>query len=140
LAEALEGGCLCRAVRYRARGEPVTVVYCHCTSCRRASAAPVVAWATFPLDRFEITAGSPAVYASSPGVERAFCSGCGTPLTYRAEYLPGLVDVTVASFDDPAALPPQRHIWDGERVRWLELADALPRHPDAPLPPSAGGD
>lgn len=43
----------------------------------------------FPLDRFELTAGKPAVYASSPGVERAFCAGCGTPLTYKADDMPG---------------------------------------------------
>ena len=140
MADLLEGGCLCRAVRYRASGEPVTVVYCHCTSCRRASAAPVVAWAMFPLDRFELAAGKPAVYASSEGVERSFCPTCGTPLTYRADYMPGLVDVTVASFDDPAALPPQMHIWEAERIHWLDIADRLPRHPDAPLPPGAGGD
>ena len=72
MADVLRGGCLCRALRYRASGAPVTVAYCHCTSCRRASAAPVVAWAMWPLDRFELTAGAPSVYGSSPGVERAF--------------------------------------------------------------------
>src|SRR4029453_7849055 len=85
----------------------------------------------FPLDRFELTAGKPAVYASSPDVERAVCAGCGTTLTYKADDIPGLVDVTVASFDNPHALPPQLHIWDSERLRWFELADRLPRHPDA---------
>jgi hypothetical protein len=135
---ALEGGCLCRAVRYHASGEPIAVVYCHCTWCRRATAAPVVAWAMFASERYELTAGEPAVHASSPGVERAFCARCGTQLSYRADYMPGLVDVTVGSLDDPHALPPQFHIWDSERLRWLELADGLPRHPDAPLPPGVG--
>jgi hypothetical protein len=137
LAAAREGGCLCGAVRYRASGDPITVVYCHCTSCRRASGAPVVAWAMWPLDQFEWTRGKPAANASSQGVERCFCGRCGTPISYTAEYMPGLVDVTVASLDDPGALEPQLHIWDSERVRWLELADRLPRHPDAPPPPGA---
>jgi hypothetical protein len=43
-------------------------------------------------------------------------------------------------FGNPHALPPQLHMWDSERLRWFELADRLPRHPDAALPPSAGGD
>jgi hypothetical protein len=138
VADALEGGCLCGGIRYRVTGEPITVVYCHCSSCRRASGAPVVAWSMWPLERFAITRGRPTANASSPGVERTFCGGCGTPIGYTAHYMPGFVDVTVASLDTPDALPPHLHIWDSERVRWLELADRLPRHPDAPLPPGTG--
>jgi hypothetical protein len=137
VATALEGGCLCGGIRYRTSGDPIAIVYCHCNSCRRASGAPVVAWAMWALDCFEFAAGKPGVYVSSPGVERRFCASCGTPLTYVADYMPDLVDVTVASFDNPRALAPQMHIWDSERVPWLALADRLPRHPDAPLPPGA---
>jgi hypothetical protein len=132
-----EGGCLCGAVRYALRGEPIAVVYCHCSMCRRACGAPVVAWAMFALDAYEVTAGSPAVHASSPGAQRTFCGRCGTQVGFEAEYMPGLVDVTVASLDDPAALPPTQHIWDASRVPWLALADTLPRHAEFPPQPRA---
>lgn len=94
-----------------------------------------VAWALFPQSALEFVEGTPAVYVSSRGVERGFCDGCGTPLTYTAEFLPDLVDLTVASFDDPEALAPQMHIWDSRRLPWLPVADGLPRH--AELPPQS---
>jgi hypothetical protein len=131
----LEGGCLCGAVRYRVTGDSIAVVYCHCSMCRRASGAAVVNWAMFPQEQLAIVQGTPAIYASSPGVERSFCGSCGTQLTFRADFMPGLVDLTVGSLDDPTALPPQMHIWEKSRVPWLQLADALPRHDG--IPPQA---
>jgi hypothetical protein len=132
MPESLEGGCLCGAVRYAVHGEPIAVALCHCGMCRRAAGAPVVAWALFPLESLEYTAGKPATYASSPGVGRSFCASCGTSLGFTADYIPGLVDVTVASLDDPAALPPQIHIWEGKRLPWLHLSDDLPRYAEDP--------
>jgi len=129
------GGCLCGATRWIARDEPVTVALCHCSMCRRAAGAPAVAWAMWPLDRFEWTRGKPAIYASSEGVERGFCGSCGTPLSFGADFLPGLIDVTVGSLDAPESLPPRMHIWESSRLAWLALADELPRHRE--LPPQA---
>ncbi|MGH7822086.1 MAG: GFA family protein, partial [Candidatus Binatia bacterium] len=134
-SDSFRGGCLCGATRYEARGKPVVVAFCHCSMCRRSAGAPVTAWAMFDAKSFSWEKGEPQVYASSPGVERRFCRGCGTPLTYTAEFLPGLVDVTVGSLDDPEALPPQMHIWDSRRIGWVRLADELPRHPELPAQP-----
>jgi len=41
--EKLTGGCLCGAVRYETTMKPFKVSYCHCESCRKATAAPVLA-------------------------------------------------------------------------------------------------
>jgi hypothetical protein len=135
MVEQRQGGCLCGAVRYEVVGEPVVVALCHCSMCRRSTAAPAVAWAMFEQGALRFVAGRPNAYASSPGVERSFCGRCGTPLTFRADFLPGLVDVTVGSMDAPATLPPQMHIWAAKQLPWLVLADALPRHDG--LPPQA---
>ena len=132
MSSSRSGRCLCGAITYEASGDPIAVAFCHCSMCRRAAGAPVVAWAMFPLEAFALKSGAPAVNASSPGVERCFCGRCGTQLTWAAEFLPGLVDVTVASFDDPASLPPSMHIWDTARLPWLATADSLPRHPEIP--------
>lgn len=125
----VEGGCLCGAVRYRASGESSRPTLCHCNSCRRAAGAPLVAWTTFPPDRFEFTKGTPARYRSSPPVVRTFCARCGTSLTYQHTSFPDEIDVTIASLDDPAVFPPADHTWTSERIAWLELADGLPRFP-----------
>ena len=52
-----EGGCQCGAIRYRAVGEPVLAALCHCSSCRRASAAPTTAWAMYPQAQVTLYAG-----------------------------------------------------------------------------------
>jgi hypothetical protein len=127
-----EGGCGCGAVRYAVHGDPVLVALCHCSSCRRSAGAPVMAWAIFPQEQFELLRGERALRASSPGVSRGFCARCGTQLSWEGDVLPGMIDVTLGSLDDPASLAPQMHNWDSTRLPWLATADSLPRHAEFP--------
>jgi hypothetical protein len=124
-----EGGCLCGAVRYRASGEAFHSTLCHCSSCRRAAGAPMVAWITVRDEEFVLTRGTPIRYRSSPAVVRTFCGACGTPLTYQHTSFPDEVDVTLASLDDPSASPPADHTWTSQKLPWLALGDDLPRFP-----------
>ena len=130
--EWIEGGCQCGAVRYRIEGAPVMAALCHCSMCRRASAAPAVAWAMYPQEQVMFLKEPPAVYASSPGSQRGFCGRCGTQISFTADYIPGLIDITVGSLDDPARVPPTFHYWESRRLPWLHLADGLPRYPEFP--------
>ena len=125
-----QGGCLCGAVRYRVTGAPRWVAHCHCKSCRKASGSAVVTWAGYTRETFEVAAGRPVRFTSSPGVVRSFCPRCGSPLTYEAERFAGEVHVTVGSLDEPAGFAPTAHVWTSERVAWLHIADDLPRHPE----------
>ena len=121
------GGCLCGAVRYRVTGAPQATSLCHCNSCRRSTGGPSLAWAIFAEQDVEITKGTLAIHASSPGVERGFCARCGTSLTYRRDNRPGLFDVTTASLDDPEAfLDRVGDYWRGEglEVRVDETEEA----------------
>ena len=128
-----EGGCLCGAVRYRVSGEPLYSTICHCASCRKAAAAPTVAWLTFERDHFAILSGTPRSFASSPGVQRTFCTSCGTPLTYASERRPTHIDITTASLDDPTRFPPTYEVWLEDRLAWQPI-DASRKHFDG------GGD
>lgn len=124
-----EGGCLCGAVRYRVQGRPRAVTLCHCATCRRAAAAPTVAWAIFAVADFAFVAGTPRLFHSSPHVERSFCGDCGTPLAYRSTRRPQVVDVTAASLDKPDAFAPDREIWTAEKIGWETLDPGLPHYP-----------
>ena len=130
--ETLQGGCQCGAVRYQIAGAPVVVAICHCTMCRRANAAPAVAWAMFQQAQVAFTQQTPASYASSPEAKRGFCSSCGTQISFTATYIPGLIDITVGSLDRPEALTPALHYWDSRRLPWVRFADDLPRHAEFP--------
>ncbi|MEE4454482.1 GFA family protein [Novosphingobium resinovorum] len=123
----LAGGCQCGAVRYQVSGEPAHVAFCHCVDCRRSSGAPLMAWAAYPAAGFALTLGAPARYSSNGDAVRHFCPTCGTGLYYVNEAaLPGLVDIQVASLDEPAELPPQAHIQVAERVDWMADIASLP--------------
>lgn len=134
MREALIGGCLCGEIRYRITAAPVEALYCHCGMCRRAHGAPVVAWLTVPLEAFTVTAGAPVAYRSSAKAWRHFCGRCGTPLTWREAENPRLVDVSIASLDNPEAVEPNVHVWTDSRIAWFETADRLPRYPRSERP------
>ena len=122
------GGCFCGAVRYTVTGTPFNSTLCHCSMCRRATGAPAVAWFSVRKSEFRFVSGRPATFASSPGITRRFCGDCGTQLTFEDERWPDELDITTASLNDPEAVPPGDHTFMQSHVRWLELADALPRY------------
>ena len=121
-----EGGCVCGAIRYRVVGEPANTMICHCQTCRRVAAAPVVAWLTFPTERFELLKGHPASFHSSEPVRRTFCPACGTPLTYQHSDSAASIDVTTCSLDDPDLFPPTHHSWVSHDIAWVRFGDGLP--------------
>jgi len=117
-----QGGCLCSAIRFRISGEPTDSSICHCATCRRASAAPSVAWLTFDRSQVEFLSGTPREYRSSQGVVRQFCGSCGSQLTYGTAGRPDSIDITTASLDNPVLFPPTSEVWLEHRVSW-EVAD-----------------
>lgn len=127
MAGVHEGGCLCGAVRWRAEGDAVVSSYCHCEMCRRASGAIVVAWATFESARVSFPRGEPVWRRSSDFAKRAFCAQCGSALAWRRDG-EDLIDLTIGSCDRPETLPAAEHIWTGDAIPWLRIADDLPRH------------
>jgi len=101
-------------------------VVCHCRTCRKASAAPLVPWVTFPSDRFRFVRGSPAEFRSSASVIRTFCSSCGTPLTHQRIDLQSQIDVTACSLKDPERFPASHHSWTGHDAAEIGTADGSP--------------
>ncbi len=126
------GGCMCGAVRYEVSGEPFWVGYCHCESCRRHTGAPVVTFVGFKKDQVTFTKGDRQIYNSSPGVGRAFCGQCGTPLTWEGKSnLPerGVIfEFYISTLDDPNAFIPTNHVWYPKKIAWFDVADDLPRY------------
>ena len=131
-----DGGCHCGAVRYRVSGAPHHMALCHCSDCRKASGAPMVAWAAFAESDFAVTRGEAKTRNSSGQSMRSFCPDCGTGLWFRnQEVLPGIVDIQSATLDDPDALPPQVQIQVADRIGWMASAHCLPEFERFPAMP-----
>ncbi|MBI3197922.1 MAG: GFA family protein [Rhodospirillales bacterium] len=126
----LQGGCFCGAIRYEADDTPIQATACHCSICRRTSAAPVVAWFTVKPKAFRIVSGQPKSFRSSDHATRAFCPSCGTPLTFQSARYPDEIDVTTCSLDDPEQVPPRSHTWRASGVSWIKSADGLAAYPE----------
>lgn len=120
-----QGGCLCSSIRFRISGTPIISTICHCATCRRASAAPTVAWLTVERSRFQILSGSPHVYRSSQGVVRRFCRSCGSQLTYESTTHPDTIDITTLSLDNPNAFAPTLEVWLEHRISWQPASQTL---------------
>ncbi|MCR4266875.1 GFA family protein [Nitratireductor sp. ZSWI3] len=124
----LTGGCQCGAVRFRATrlGRPSI---CHCRMCQKQFGSFFGAFVTAYVDDLRWTRGVPDYFRSSDKVERGFCRGCGTPLTYRH---PDGIELAIGAFDRPEDLEPQVQVNHALRLPWIDrLFDKPPFESEA---------
>jgi hypothetical protein len=125
----IEGGCFCGFIRYQVGAAPFSETNCHCSMCRRVSAAPFVPWFTVPRQSYRVVSGEPTVFRSSEHATRSFCPRCGTPLTFQSSRYPDEVDVTICSLADPERVPPRANTHVSSKLSWVKLDEDLPAFP-----------
>lgn len=130
MERGLTGGCACGSVRYRLESAPFDAGWCHCRTCQRNSGAPAMAFASVPAGHLVFTAGRDKVksFASSSFGHRIFCGECGTPIAMEESEAPRTTDFSIATLDEPDAVPPGFHIFWSSRIGWFDPGDGLPRH------------
>lgn len=123
------GGCLCGAVRYSIDDPSPKATICYCAGCRRASAAPVVAWITVPAISFQLLQGELRKIRAEGieqdscdghGGERGFCPMCGTHITFIGDGRQHEVDITTGSLDDPNRFPPVEASFAAKKLTWMK--------------------
>lgn len=133
------GGCRCGAVRFEASAEPLTVGYCHCSDCRRATGAPVSAFVGF--DAAVVTINGPTLRSYENGaVTRNFCELCGSPIAYVDQRLPGRIWFMLGAMDVPANYKPTLHAYVREQLPYVHMPDGLQRYPKTSVPRSDDGN
>ncbi|MEM7567754.1 MAG: GFA family protein [Pseudomonadota bacterium] len=125
------GACRCGAIRF-STGPARDASYCHCSDCRKATAAPVSVFVEVDPATLRIE-GEPAAYRT-PDVTRSFCGACGTPLAYADERLEGRLWLMLGALHEPERFTPARHAFTGEALPWFHVADDLPRLTDFSVP------
>ena len=125
VAEAMTGGCACGRVRFTAQVDDDDAYLCHCRMCQRATGSVSIAFKSMKEADVEWTA-EPDWYQSSAIARRPYCRKCGTSLGFAFIDSSGNMDLTVASFDDPARFKPTHH-FGAESIHraWLDT-EGLP--------------
>ncbi len=126
----MEGGCHCRAIRFKTTVQPYWIGACYCIDCRKISGALYVVFAGFKKDQIELLKGVPKEYTSSGKVIRSFCENCGSPFAYSYIERPDEPFISVGTFDDASSFAPQEHIWVSQKLPWIHITDDLPQRQD----------
>jgi hypothetical protein len=130
IADDLEGGCACGAVRYRLGSAPMFVHCCHCRDCQRQTGSAFVINALIETDRISLLSGEPVPVAVPTDSGRPHeiyrCPACQTALWSDYGGRPALRFVRVGTLDDPAALSPDVHIYTRSKLPWVHLPEGVP--------------
>jgi len=126
-----DGGCTCRAVRYRMTSRPLFVHCCHCRWCQRETGTAFALNALIEADRVVLLSGEVDVVdtpsASGKGQRIARCGRCRVALWSNYS---GAGDaarfVRVGTLDEPDRLPPDVHIYTSSKQPWVVLPGGTP--------------
>lgn len=126
-----EGGCDCRAIRYRIESAPLFVHCCHCRWCQRESGASFALNAMIEADRVTPLGEAPELVdtpsESGDGQIIARCPHCRIAVWSNYSAAGPLVDfVRVGTLDNPDLLPPDIHIFTASKQPWVVLPENVP--------------
>jgi hypothetical protein len=125
-AASCEGGCTCRAVRYRLSPPPLIVHCCHCRWCQRETGAAFALNALIETGRVELLDGHAELVAtpsaSGKGQRIARCPACRVALwSHYAGFGDRVSFVRVGTLDEPDRFPPEVHIYTESKQPWVVL-------------------
>jgi hypothetical protein len=130
------GSCQCGTFEYTVEGSFGDVRYCHCSICRGGNGSAFSANAR--IERAQWTLVGPrdelSEYEHKPGMFKAFCSRCGSPLYARSDSDPNDIRVRLGGFEGRLDVRITAHVWVSSKSTWYEIEDALPCHPEAMIP------
>jgi hypothetical protein len=141
MSQIHEGGCLCGAVRYRAKNEPERKSICHCRNCQRRTGSAFGIGAYFREADVELR-GELRTYElrsdeSGRWLKMQFCPNCGGTVTWTVEAFPGLRALAGGSFDDPDWLRFERHVWTRSKQKWFVCPPGVETFEKGAQPPPA---
>jgi hypothetical protein len=135
-----QGACFCGAVQVEVSGDPDTMAYCHCASCRSWSGSPVHASTMWKSDAVNVTAGAEylATFQKTPESisHRQYCTKCGGHVMISHPTM-GMFDVMAATLPT-LAFNPSVHVHYSESV--LPIDDGLPKYRDFPTEFGGSGE
>jgi hypothetical protein len=132
----VEGGCQCRAVRYRIKAAPIGIYVCHCKDCQRASGAAFSMTMVMNADDVELISGELDGFdkAADSGrtVRMLGCAECGTKIWNEPLASPQWINVKPGTLDDSTWARPVGNIWTDRALPWIVIDPSQPNYPLQP--------
>ena len=133
--DSFEGGCSCRAVRYRMTRAPMIVHGCHCSWCQRETGSAFATNAVIEADRVVLLQGDVEVVltpsASGKGQKITRCPKCRVALWSNYSGAgEAMRFVRVGTLDEPGRWPPDIHIFTSTKLTWVVLPAGVPAFPE----------
>ncbi len=124
-----QGGCLCGAVRFELHGGIDSIVFCHCSRCRKAQGSAFATNGVVQEAEFKFVTGAELLngYESSPGQTKYFCRQCGSPIFSRNINCPGELRIRLGVIESDIEERPAAHIFVGSKANWEQICDDLPQ-------------
>ena len=125
------GSCFCRAVKYEIKGDLGRTYYCHCSRCRKTSGSAFSANAVISPTQLRITQGEDLLtsFTAANGVNRTFCSRCGSHLVVSQG---DQMRLRLGSLDTPLNATLDMHIFAASKADWFKILDDLPQYDERP--------
>jgi len=136
--EAIEGGCLCGAVRYKATAKPLMTRACWCRTCQYFAAGSATINLVFPREAVSIS-GELSTYTSIADsgnkMHRQFCPSCGVQLFSHAQVRPQILIIRAGTLDKPDNIKINALIWTSSAPSWVHLDPTIPHFEHQPPAP-----
>lgn len=123
----MDGGCHCKAIRFKTEKDPFWVGACYCIDCRKISGAPYIVWAGYETEAVKIIQGIPKKYSSSEQVHRSFCEYCSSPFAYQYKNKTEKIFIPIGIFDNAENFKLEKHIWTSQKLSWVHITDDVPQ-------------
>ena len=132
------GRCLCGAVSYDIKAEPIRMAACHCKDCQRSSGTGHMPLAFFKETDVSIQ-GKTSSYgatADSGNINtRHFCPTCGSRVFSSNSARPGIIGIAVGCADDNSWFAARTVVYTKRRESWDSTPQDVPNFEAMPPPP-----
>lgn len=129
----ISGHCLCGAVRFTAKGEPLVVMNCHCTECRRATGAAYATLLFYQRADVERT-GETRTFEhdadSGTRMIKHFCPKCGSPMFSEVASRPEIFGLRAGVIEETDVVRPQGNVWISSKIASTPVDPDLPAYPN----------
>ena len=132
MKQNLSGKCACGTIQYETNADPIIMLNCHCSDCRKANGSAYAALIFLPKIAVKLTV-EPRFHkilgGSGKAVERGFCPSCGSQVIVRIGKLPEALAIQAGTLDDPSLFNPSLDIYTDSAPPWDHMQPATKKFP-----------